>query len=122
MSKAALPKELQADIEQFDQSLQNLEEKLKPLLDITLPELTADMSEVDVAKLYLLLAYTMDTLFFGRPERCLTSAYLRTQGVDPLEHEVKEELDRIKKYMGKLKKMTEDQSGMLGFCLTLQRI
>lgn len=65
MSKATLPKELQADIEKFDQSLQNLEEKIKPLLDISMPELTADMAEVDVAKLYLLLAYTMDTLFFG---------------------------------------------------------
>ena len=61
----------------------------------------------EAAEVQLALAYAVNALFF---------AYLKTQGIDPQTHPVKEELVRVKGYMKKLKaavKDTEAKSGML---------
>ena len=65
------------------------------------------MGPKEAAEVQLALAYTVNALFF---------AYLKTQGIDPQTHPVKEELARVKGYMKKLKtavKETEAKSDML---------
>jgi len=44
------------------------------------------------------MAYTINTLFY---------VYLKTQGVSPTNHPVKQELERIKLYIKKMKELTE---------------
>lgn len=53
----------------------------------------------EAAEMQLALAYTVNALFF---------AYLKTQGIDPQTHPVKEELARVKSYMKKLKTAAKD--------------
>ena len=49
---------------------------------------------IEKAKFHILLAYTLNTLLFN---------YVKIQGLNPKEHAVSEELERIKGYFSKLK-------------------
>ncbi|CAM9462828.1 unnamed protein product [Choristocarpus tenellus] len=57
-------------------------------------ETSSCLAQADRAKLSLTLAYGISSLFY---------MFLKTQGVSPKDHPVKEELDRIRAYMGRLK-------------------
>ena len=59
----------------------------------------------EAAELQLSLAYAVNALFF---------AYLKTQGIDPQTHPVKEELGRVKGYMKKLKTAVADEEAKTG--------
>ncbi|KAJ9587619.1 hypothetical protein L9F63_018940 [Diploptera punctata] len=52
----------------------------------------------DKVKYDLFLSYSLNTLFW---------MYLRTQGVDPLKHPVKNEIDRIREYNVKTKEIQD---------------
>ena len=59
-----------------------------------------ELDEEEQAKLNILLAYGLNSLFF---------MYLRTQGINPSDHAVKKELLRVQGYMEKLKKAKQQQ-------------
>lgn len=61
----------------------------------------ADLSPEEKVEYDLFLSYSLNSLFWS---------YLRTQGVDPLKHGVKNELDRVKSYMTRAKQVREKQS------------
>lgn len=62
-------------------------ESVRPLTLISREEVGACVSPADRAKLNLQVAYGMNSLFY---------MFLRTQGVSPLNHPVKAELERIR--------------------------
>ncbi|KAK3927542.1 Nuclear nucleic acid-binding protein C1D [Frankliniella fusca] len=61
----------------------------------------ADLSLEEKVEYDLFLSYSLNSLFWS---------YLRTQGVDPLNHSVKNELDRVRSYMTRAKQVHEKQS------------
>ena len=88
----------------MDQTLEDLRTQLSQLEDALAPMLEGGQDAIkDVrerhgpekaAETQLALGYAVNALFF---------VYLKTQGVDPQTHPVKEELARIREYMKKLK-------------------
>ena len=62
----------------------------------------------EAAEVQLALAYAVNALFF---------TYLKTQGIDPQTHPVKEELARVKGYMKKLKGAAQDKVKSAGMRL-----
>lgn len=56
------------------------------------------LDPLDQAKLDLMSAYTLNSLFW---------MYLVTQGVNPREHGIKQELERIRTYMNRVKEITD---------------
>eukprot|EP01137_Pigoraptor_chileana_P012407 Opistho-2@64784 len=94
-----LPEEVVASIRAFEESVSTLESNLKPLLEAPLHEMRSKLEDpVDRAKFELTLAYAMNSLFW---------MYLNTQGVSPADHPVKQELERIRGYMKKVKDLSE---------------
>ncbi|KAL0489981.1 exosome complex protein LRP1 [Acrasis kona] len=94
MSKEVkLSKEVQNNVNIFDQSLTTIESLLKPLSQQT----KKSMKQMDAekrAKLSICCAYTVNTLFY---------MYLKTQGIDPSTHPCRKEIQRIQTYMQKLR-------------------
>ncbi|KAI8060169.1 hypothetical protein BC940DRAFT_246874 [Gongronella butleri] len=66
---------------------------LQPLLKKNLDDFTA-LSKTDRCKLDILLAYTIDSLYY---------MYIRLQGQDPQQHQIFEELKRVQQYIQKIK-------------------
>ncbi|TFK56777.1 C1D-domain-containing protein [Heliocybe sulcata] len=75
-------------------SLDELEEKLEPLMAQTLPESVVSLETLQQAKLQVALPYLVYDLIF---------IYLKTKGIDPKTHPVVAELDRIRQYFDKIK-------------------
>lgn len=93
-----LPEEVTESLESFHEALGKVEDVFKPLLETSVDDLKEKMNPLQSAKLDLVVAYAINSMFW---------MYLTTQGVNPRQHPVKSELDRIKKYMGKVKEATE---------------
>ncbi|KAJ3425919.1 sun-cor steroid hormone receptor co-repressor [Anaeramoeba flamelloides] len=100
----SLPKELLDNINNFDQSLTKCENTLEQMLKHSLPEITENLEPLEQAKLNMSIAYTINSLYF---------MYLKTQGIDPKNHPVKKELERVKLYIKKIKDITELQKSGL---------
>uniref|UniRef100_A0A1A8J1D5 Nuclear nucleic acid-binding protein C1D n=1 Tax=Nothobranchius kuhntae TaxID=321403 RepID=A0A1A8J1D5_NOTKU len=56
------------------------------------------LDPLDQAKLDLMSVYTLNSLFW---------MYLVTQGINPREHGIKQELERIRTYMNRVKEITD---------------
>ncbi|KAJ7365573.1 DNA-binding protein c1d [Desmophyllum pertusum] len=93
-----LPEEVTESLETFHEALGKVEDVFKPLLETSVDDLKEKMNPLQTAKLDLVVAYAINSMFW---------MYLTTQGINPRQHPVKSELDRIKKYMGKVKEATE---------------
>ncbi|KAH9932004.1 Sas10/Utp3/C1D family-domain-containing protein [Epithele typhae] len=74
--------------------LDDLEEKLQPLLAQTLPESLLPLDTMQQVKLNVAIPYLVYDLIF---------IYLKTRGVDPKTHPVVAELERVKQYFDKIK-------------------
>lgn len=98
--KGDIPHELRSKLAAFDSSLTTVEERFQPLLDTPLNELNATLSTLDKAKLDLVAAYSINSLFW---------MYLNVCGVNPKDHGIKQELDRIRGYMNRLKEIQEKE-------------
>ncbi len=61
----SLPAELERDLNAFDSTLENLEARLTPFFQVPLADLEAKLDNVELAKLQMTLAYTINSLFFG---------------------------------------------------------
>merc|ERR1711933_391310 len=72
---------------------------LDPLLAKSVPEVSRKLAPLENAELQVGLAYTVASLYFS---------HLLTQGVDPADHPIKQELDRIQLYFKKLR-TTKDE-------------
>merc|ERR1712183_488450 len=90
-------------LDAFDLSLNNLESHLKPYLNIPANDIHDKISDPLVkARLDLMVAYSINSLFW---------AYLSTQGVNPHQHPIRNELKRIRENMGKVK-LAEEKKKM----------
>ncbi|CAB4017356.1 Nuclear nucleic acid-binding C1D [Paramuricea clavata] len=89
-----LPDEIISSLEDFYRSMNTVEETLDPLLVMSSEEIHEKLDVLDRAKLDLMMVYAMNSMFW---------IYLITQGVNPKEHGIKHELDRVKDYMKKIK-------------------
>ncbi|CAM9781828.1 unnamed protein product, partial [Discosporangium mesarthrocarpum] len=82
-------------LENFERALGHIRKSVQPLTHMSRDETRSLMGRKDSAKLSLVLAYGVSSLFY---------MFLKTQGVSPSSHPVKAELDRIRAYIGRLKK------------------
>lgn len=67
--------DLQATLAELDATIQQIDAVLKPVVAKPLAETTRDMEPIENAKLQVLLAYTMNTLFYrtSPPPCCLVT-------------------------------------------------
>ncbi|KAI0364081.1 C1D-domain-containing protein [Pilatotrama ljubarskyi] len=85
---------LLAKLDSLNDSLDDLEEKLEPLLAQTLPESLLPLETIQQVKLNVAIPYLVYDLIF---------IYLKTRGIDPKTHPVVAELDRVRQYFDKIK-------------------
>ncbi|KAM8739265.1 nuclear nucleic acid-binding protein C1D isoform 1-T1 [Acanthopagrus schlegelii] len=92
------PHEIDDQLTGFDSSVSSVKSMLDKLMSMPRNELLQKLDPLDQAKLDLMSAYTLNSLFW---------MYLVTQGVNPREHGIKQELERIRTYMNKVKEITD---------------
>ncbi|KAI0778772.1 hypothetical protein BD413DRAFT_511636 [Trametes elegans] len=85
---------LLAKLDLLNDSLDDLEAKLEPLLAQTLPESLMPLETIQQVKLNVAIPYLVYDLIF---------IYLKTRGIDPKTHPVVAELERVKQYFDKIK-------------------
>ncbi|KAI8580208.1 hypothetical protein K450DRAFT_49545 [Umbelopsis ramanniana AG] len=81
-------------VQALNERLDTVTKLLEPLLSAPLSETVGKLSVLERCQLHILLSYTLNTTIF---------IYLRTQGENPKEHAVIRELERVTKYVGKIK-------------------
>ncbi|XP_068423624.1 nuclear nucleic acid-binding protein C1D [Clinocottus analis] len=91
------PQEIDEQLTGFDSSVSSVETMLEKLMAMPRSELQK-LDSLDQAKLDLMSAYALNSLFW---------MYLVTQGVNPREHAIKQELERIRTCMNKVKEITD---------------
>ncbi|XP_074503230.1 nuclear nucleic acid-binding protein C1D [Sebastes fasciatus] len=92
------PHEIDEQLTGFDSSASSVKTMLEKLMSMPRNDLLQKLDPLDQAKLDLMSAYTLNSLFW---------MYLVTQGVNPREHAIKQELERIRTYMNKVKEITD---------------
>lgn len=92
------PDELTDVLKSFEMARCKINDVIRPLQNSPRSELIRTMKPLEIAKLDLVTAYTTNSLYW---------AYLATQGINPKTHTVKQELDRIRTYMGKIKEIED---------------
>ncbi|KAM4772530.1 nuclear nucleic acid-binding protein C1D isoform 1-T2 [Rhinophrynus dorsalis] len=92
------PTEIHEYLLAFDKSVGSVDDMLNKMMTVSRSELLQKIEPLEQAKLDLVSAYTLNSLFW---------VYLTTQGVNPKEHPVKEELERIRSYMNRVKEITD---------------
>ncbi|XP_051276903.1 nuclear nucleic acid-binding protein C1D [Dicentrarchus labrax] len=92
------PHEIDEQLTGFDSSVSSVKTMLEKLMSMPRNELLQKLDPLDQAKLDLMSAYTLNSLFW---------MYLVAQGVNPREHGIKQELERIRMYMNKVREITD---------------
>ncbi|KAF6716562.1 Nuclear nucleic acid-binding protein C1D [Oryzias melastigma] len=92
------PHEIDEQLRSFDSSVTAVKSMLDRLMSMSRNELLQKLDPLDQAKLDLMSAYTLNSLFW---------VYLVTRGVNPREHGIKQELERIRTYMNRVKEITD---------------
>ncbi|XP_077438262.1 nuclear nucleic acid-binding protein C1D [Vanacampus margaritifer] len=92
------PYEIDEQLKGFELSVSTVKTMLNTLIAMPRNELEQKLGPLDQAKLDLMSAYTLNSLFW---------MYLVTQGINPREHGVKQELERIRTYMSRVKDITD---------------
>ena len=87
-------------LDAFSGAVDKLEARLEPLLGIPRNELTSQISGLENAKLNLATSYSVCSLYY---------MFLKTRGVAPHGHPIKQELDRVQLYMKKLAQWEKSQ-------------
>ncbi|KAG9484532.1 nuclear nucleic acid-binding protein C1D isoform X2 [Eleutherodactylus coqui] len=98
MTTEDYPMEIHEYLVAFNDSIGAVDEMLNKMMSVPRSELLQKIDPLEQAKLDLVSAYTLNSLFW---------VYLTTQGVNPKEHAVKGELERIRSYMNRIKEMTD---------------
>ncbi|KAF4952098.1 hypothetical protein FSARC_12730 [Fusarium sarcochroum] len=86
-------KDIMPDLDRLDDQLDDLEEKLQPLLG-NLEGMASQLPLLDKAKLFSLTAYAIESLLFSS---------LKLEGSDSQTQAVLTELKRVQQYFGKIK-------------------
>ncbi|KAJ7402219.1 hypothetical protein BTVI_88357 [Pitangus sulphuratus] len=92
------PTEIHDYLAAFEKSLGSVDEMLKTMMSVSRSELLQKLDPLEQAKLDLVSVYTLNSMFW---------VYLATQGINPKDHPVKQELERIRTYMNKVKEITD---------------
>ncbi|XP_030627602.1 nuclear nucleic acid-binding protein C1D [Chanos chanos] len=92
------PTEIDEYLTGFDSSVNDVQNVVQHLLTVSKSDLLLKLDPLEQAKLDLMSAYALNSLFW---------MYLVTQGVNPKEHGIKQELERIRTYMNRVKEITE---------------
>ncbi|XP_003963909.1 nuclear nucleic acid-binding protein C1D [Takifugu rubripes] len=92
------PEEIDDQLTSFNSSVSSVKTMLEKLMSIPRNEEPQKLNPLDQAKLDLMSVYTLNSLFW---------MYLVTQGVNPREHGIKQELERIRLCMNRVKEITE---------------
>jgi exosome complex protein LRP1 len=85
-------------VEDLEVNIDELSAVLKPLLDTQLSTTASSLPLLDKAKLYVLAAYSIESLLYST---------LQASGVNAKEHVIFQELARLKGYFGKIKSVEE---------------
>merc|ERR1712205_219242 len=85
--------ELGSQIAALDYGLDGIEKSLAPFFARPLKDAVAELPPLEAAKLHVVGAFAINTLFY---------IYLKTQGVSPADHPVKDEMERVKGYFKKI--------------------
>lgn len=99
-------------LEQLEEELSKAQDTLKPLLG-DIGDISNKLPLLDKAKLYVLVAYTIESLLFCETRHLLPSphpltpgvAALRLNGVETKNHAIFTELTRVKQYVEKIQKL-----------------
>ncbi|KAM6280465.1 nuclear nucleic acid-binding protein C1D [Porphyrio hochstetteri] len=92
------PTEIHDYLTAFEKSLDSVDEMLKTMMSVSRSELLQKFEPLEQAKLDLVSLYTLNSVFW---------VYLAVQGINPKEHPVKKELERIRTYMNKVKEIAD---------------
>ncbi|XP_054239622.1 nuclear nucleic acid-binding protein C1D [Indicator indicator] len=92
------PTEIHDYLAAFEKSLGSVDEMLKTMMSVPRSELLQKLDPLEQAKLDLVSVYTLNSMFW---------VYLVTQGINPKEHPVKQELERVRTYMNKVKEIAD---------------
>ncbi|EHB10960.1 Nuclear nucleic acid-binding protein C1D [Heterocephalus glaber] len=82
----------------FENSIGAVDEMLRAMMSVSRNDLLQKLDPLEQAKVDLVSAYSLTSMFW---------VYLTTHGVSPKEHPVKQELERIKVYMNRVKEITD---------------
>ncbi|KAI9281217.1 hypothetical protein BC943DRAFT_329953 [Umbelopsis sp. AD052] len=91
-------------VQALNERLDTISKLLEPLMSAPLSETVGKLSVLERCQLHILLSYTLNTTIF---------IYLRTQGENPKEHAVIRELERVTKYVGKIKNVQSRNKSMV---------
>ncbi|XP_066535409.1 nuclear nucleic acid-binding protein C1D [Hoplias malabaricus] len=91
------PTEITEYLSGFESSLGSVQNVIQTFMSVSKGE-HLKLDPLEQAKLDLMSAYTLNSLFW---------MYLVTQGVNPKEHGIKQELERIRTYMNRVKEITD---------------
>nr|XP_015800505.2 nuclear nucleic acid-binding protein C1D isoform X1 [Nothobranchius furzeri] len=92
------PYEIDEQLTTFDSSVNAVKTMLEKLMSMSRNDQLEKLDPLDQAKLDLMSVYTLNSLFW---------MYLVTQGINPREHGIKQELERIRTYMNRVKEITD---------------
>lgn len=92
------PQEIDEQLTTFDSSVNAVKTMLEKLMSMSRNDLMQKLDPLDQAKLDLMSVYTLNSLFW---------MYLVTKGINPREHGIKQELERIRTYMNRVKDITD---------------
>uniref|UniRef100_A0A8C6QU92 Nuclear nucleic acid-binding protein C1D n=1 Tax=Nannospalax galili TaxID=1026970 RepID=A0A8C6QU92_NANGA len=92
------PVEIHESLSALESSLGAVDDMLKTMMSVSRNELLQKLDPLEQAKVDLVSAYTLNSMFW---------VYLATQGVNPKEHPVKQELWKIRVYMNRVKEITD---------------
>ncbi|XP_076831217.1 nuclear nucleic acid-binding protein C1D [Brachyhypopomus gauderio] len=91
------PSEIEEYLTGFESSLNSVQNVIQTLMSVSKGD-QLKLDPLEQAKLDLMSAYTINSMFW---------MYLVTQGVNPKEHGIKQELERIRTYMNRVKEMMD---------------
>ncbi|CAL9687855.1 unnamed protein product [Knipowitschia caucasica] len=92
------PHEIDDQLTGFDAASSSVQSVVDTLISMPRNDLLQKLDPLDQAKLDLMSVYSLNSLFW---------MYLVTQGINPREHGIKQELERIRTYMNKVKEITD---------------
>lgn len=86
-------------------NLHNSVQKIRNLLDLAYKEnISNKLTTSEKIDYDLFLSYSLDTLYW---------MYLRTKGIDPNDHEIKDQLSRVKTYMIRAKQVIKNITSII---------
>ncbi|TRY98820.1 hypothetical protein DNTS_035638 [Danionella cerebrum] len=92
------PSEIEESLNDFESSVSSVQQMVQRLVSVSRSDGLLKLDPLEQAKLDLMSAYALNSIFW---------MYLVTQGVNPKDHAIKQELERIRTYMNKVKEITD---------------